>query len=108
MDKIGKYQILAKIGKGGMGIVYRARDPFLAREVAVKVMSEDLCAEPNFQDRFLREARVSVGLKHENIIDVYDLSEDHGLLYLAMEHLEGHDLRTVLSSQKRKIGRAHV
>ena len=73
MDKIGKYNILERIGKGGMGIVYRALDTVLHREVALKIHT--IGPEPDVQsvERFFREARVIASFKHQNIVTVFDL-----------------------------------
>src|SRR6185295_945602 len=78
-DKLGPYEILAQIGKGGMGEVYRARDPRLGRDVAIKVSAE------KFSERFEREARAIAALNHPNICTVYDVGPD----YLVMEYVEG-------------------
>src|SRR6201993_1169067 len=81
--KLGPYEILAPIGTGGMGEVYRARDPRLNRDVAIKVSQE------RFSDRFEREARAVAALNHPNICTLYDVGPD----YFVMEYLEGHTLR---------------
>jgi serine/threonine protein kinase len=78
-DRLGHYEILAKIGAGGMGEVYRARDPRVGREVAIKVSSE------KFSERFDREARVIASLNHPNICQLYDVGPN----YLVMELIEG-------------------
>src|SRR5689334_11075244 len=82
-EKLGPYEILAPIGKGGMGEVYRARDPRLGREVAIKVSSE------KFSERFEREARVIASLNHPNICALYDVGPN----YLVMELIEGESPR---------------
>jgi len=94
--KIGKYEILGKIGKGAMGIVLKARDPLLDRVVAVKTISLDLDLDPEVHTRFLREARAAGHLSHPNIITIYDLGEDRGRAYMVMEFLEGEDLKSRL------------
>lgn len=101
MEKIGKYQILEKIGEGGMGVVYKALDPLLDRVVALKTISSHLDSEPEMRTKFFREGRSAAQLSHKNIITIYDLGEDGGMAYLAMEFLEGEDLRTKI--QKREI-----
>src|SRR6202163_6379 len=82
-DRLGPYEILALIGKGGMGEVYRARDPRLNRDVAVKI------SNAQFTERFTREARAIAALNHTNICHLYDVGPD----YLVMEYVEGQDLR---------------
>src|SRR6202166_247463 len=82
-DKIGPYEILALIGKGGMGEAYRARDPRLNRDVAIKI------SNAQFTERFTREARAIAALNHTNICHLYDVGPD----YLVMEYVEGQDLR---------------
>lgn len=97
MDKIGKYNILERIGKGGMGIVYRALDTVLQREVALK--THTVGAEPDVQsvERFFREARVVASFKHRNIVTLFDLGRDGDKVFIAMELLEGEDLTGVLT-----------
>ena len=96
MNKIGKYNILERIGKGGMGIVYRALDTVLHREVALK--THTVGPDPDVQsvERFFREARVVASFKHENIVTVFDLGRDGDMVFIAMDLLEGEDLTGVL------------
>src|ERR1041385_4757528 len=82
-DKLGPYEILAPIGKGGMGEVFRARDTRLGRDVAIKISSE------RFDERFAREARVIASLNHPNICQLYDVGEN----FLVMELVEGETLK---------------
>jgi tetratricopeptide (TPR) repeat protein len=93
MDNLGRYQLLEKLGQGGMGIVYRAFDTLLQRVVAVKVISTSTEGNPELRDRFFREARAAGQLAHPNIITIYDLGEYDNQPYLAMEYLEGEDLQ---------------
>jgi serine/threonine-protein kinase len=93
LDKIGKYQIIGQIGQGAMGVVYKAMDPFIERVVAVKTMSADLDADPEVRARFFREARSAGQLSHKNIVTIYDLGEEGGKAYMAMEFLDGEDLK---------------
>ena len=93
MAKIGRYELLEEIGRGGMGVVQKAFDPLVGRELAIKVMSESFSTQPNFRDRFFQEARNAGKLNHPNIVTVYDAGEENGRPYLVMEFLEGHDLR---------------
>ncbi|MFV8751955.1 serine/threonine-protein kinase [Nannocystaceae bacterium ST9] len=91
----GRYEILAKLGEGGMGVVYRALQLNLGREVALKLL---LPGEegPETLRRFEREARVASALKHPNVVEIYDVGMDEGLVYLAMELLHGAPLRELL------------
>ena len=92
MNRVGRYEITEKLGQGGMGTVYKAFDPLLTRVVAVKVISGQLDGSPEHRERFFREARAAAQLSHRNIITIYDLGEQDGSPYLAMEYLEGRDL----------------
>ena len=98
LETIGKYKVLGKIGQGSMGVVFKAHDPILNRFVAVKTMSESLDADSEARKRFLREAQSAARLNHPNIVTVYDLGEEQGRVYLAMELLEGQDLRHLIGT----------
>lgn len=91
-ESIGKYEILAELGRGGMGAVYKARDPVLDRFVALKQLSAEVLAEPGMRERFLREARSAARLQHPNIVTVYEFGEVEGTPFIAMELLEGGNL----------------
>jgi Tol biopolymer transport system component len=91
--KLGPYEIVASIGAGGMGEVYRARDPRLGREVAIKVLPAYLCRDPDRLRRFEQEARAAGALNHPNILAVYDVGTHDGAPYLVTELLEGTTLR---------------
>src|SRR5580704_7769038 len=97
-DKLGPYEILAPIGAGGMGEVYRARDPRLGRDVAIKVLPETI-ARGSAWNRFEREARAASALSHPNICAVYDVGEASGRPFLVMELLEGKTLRDFTDKQ---------
>ena len=99
LDRIGKYRVVAKIGEGAMGEVYKAHDPLLNRYVALKTISQSLASDPQFKERFIREAQSAAGLNHPNIITVYDFGEEAGLTYMAMEFLEGIDLREAIRAK---------
>jgi len=92
VNRIGRYEITEPLGQGGMGTVYKAYDPLLARVVAVKVISGQFSSQPDLRERFFREARAVARLDHPNIVTVYDLGEEDGVPYLAMQFLEGQDL----------------
>ena len=97
MATFGRYEILQKLGEGAMGVVYRARDTALGRVVALKTLATD-SAEPDLEERFAREAEAVGRLSHPSIITVYDVGKAEGQLYMAMELLEGEDLRALLES----------
>jgi serine/threonine-protein kinase len=92
----GRYQILGPLGAGGMANVYHARDLNLQREVAIKILRDDLVADAAFQARFLHEARAAANLLHPNIVTVYDFGQDAGRTFMAMEYVQGTDLKTLL------------
>src|SRR5262245_6763481 len=100
IERLGKYQIVEQIGRGGMGAVYTARDPLLKRVVALKVISENVDESDELRARFFREAKACAQLSHPNIITIYDLGEDGGRLFIVMEYLEGEDLRQVISQRR--------
>ena len=91
-ETIGKYEIIAELGRGGMGTVYRAKDPILDRVVALKTVLRDVVGEPGMRERFLREARSAARLQHPNIVTVYEFGEVEGVPFIAMEFIEGIDL----------------
>ena len=95
-QKLGRYQIHGEIGKGAMGVVYRARDPMINREVALKAIplaDEFEGAElEDARSKFFREAEMAGRLSHPHIVTIYDAGEDHGVAYIAMELLRGHHL----------------
>jgi len=95
--KLGPYEIVASLGAGGMGEVYRAKDPRLGREVAVKVLPTYFCRDPDRLRRFEQEARTAGALNHPNIVAVYDVGTHEGSPYLVTELLEGATLRERLS-----------
>jgi serine/threonine protein kinase/Tol biopolymer transport system component len=90
--RLGPYEILAPIGAGGMGEVYRARDSRLGRTVAIKILSEHLSIQPQFRERFEREARAVSSLNHPHICTLHDLGCEGGVDYVVMEYLEGETL----------------
>jgi serine/threonine-protein kinase len=98
---IAGYRIEERVGRGGMGVVYRAEHLNLRRRAAIKIIAPDLAESEGFRERFTREARIAAALQHPNIVTVYDAGEVDGILYLAMQYIEGQDLAAVL----RKDGR---
>jgi len=96
--RLGPYEVLAPIGAGGMGEVYRARDPKLGRDIAVKVLPSATASDPDRRQRFELEARAASALNHPNSLTVYDIGEADGSLYIAMELVEGKTLRELVAS----------
>ena len=97
-ETIGKYKILGFLGQGAMGKVYKAHDPVLGREVAIKTISSIMASDPDLQKRFHREAQAAARLNHPNIITVYEYGEQGDTLYIAMELLEGTDLKASMDA----------
>ncbi len=91
-SSIGRYEIVERVGRGGMGVLYRGRDPVLDREVAIKVMLADLSDDDDARARFFKEARAAARLQHRNIVTVYEFGEADGSSYIAMEFLKGQSL----------------
>ncbi len=96
VETVAHFRIDAKIGEGGMGVVYRATDEKLGRTVALKVLPESFARDDERRSRFLREARVAAGLTHPNVVTVYEVGEAEGRIYIAMELVEGVSLRARL------------
>jgi len=96
--KLGRFELLAEIGRGAMGIVYKAQDPMLERTVAIKTinMGMDKDGAEMYEKRFYQEARAAGGLNHPNIVTVYDIGKTENACYMAMEYIEGPELRTRL------------
>jgi serine/threonine protein kinase len=94
--RIGRFRILDSLGHGAMGIVYRARDESLERDVALKVMSMGLGTDPDARARFKREAQAAARLQHPNIVTIYELGEHEGSPYMVMELMEGLDLQQAI------------
>ena len=96
--RLGPYEIVAPLGAGGMGEVYRAKDAKLGREVAVKVLPETVASDPGRRQRFEQEARSASALNHPNILTIYDIDASDGRTYIAMELVEGRTLRELVAS----------
>jgi predicted Ser/Thr protein kinase len=102
LTKAGRYEIVGELGRGSMGVVYQGYDPIIGRTVAIKTMLTEGLSSQEFQEykaRFQREAQAAGTLAHPNIITVYDFGEDNGVLYLAMEFLEGKSLEAIVQEQ---------
>jgi serine/threonine protein kinase len=98
LDRIGRYKIIAKIGQGGTSHVYKGHDATLDRMVAVKTISADAAEDPTLKKRFEREARSAAGLNHPHIITVFDFGQEGDKLYIAMEFLDGEDLKDAIAA----------
>jgi eukaryotic-like serine/threonine-protein kinase len=96
-----RYELVEQLGKGGMAVVYRARDRMLERQVAVKVLREDYSSDVTFQERFRQEARAAANLSHPNIVTVHDFGLDRGQLFIVMEFVPGTDLKALLHKKVR-------
>src|SRR4030095_14475329 len=94
---LGHYSILEKLGSGGMGVVYKARDEHLHRFVALKVLPESFAADAERLNRFEREARAASALNHPNVITIYDVAQVDAIPYIVMEFVEGRPLRQTIS-----------
>ncbi|HZQ91581.1 MAG TPA: serine/threonine-protein kinase [Terriglobales bacterium] len=101
--KIGRYEIVAELGRGAMGVVYRATDPNIGRTVALKTMRIDAegIDSQELLKRFRQEARAAGVLNHPNVVTIYDAGEHEGLFYMAMEYIEGRTLQTLLAGGRR-------
>jgi beta-lactam-binding protein with PASTA domain len=94
----GRYELLRHIARGGMADVYLARDGLLGREVALKVLFPEFANDPNFVERFRREAQAAANLNHPNIVGIYDWGQERGTYYIVMEHVSGRSMSDVLRS----------
>src|SRR5262245_3602311 len=94
--QLGPYEILSLLGAGGMAEVYRARDPQLNRTIAIKILPETTAADPERRARFEREAQSIAALSHPNIVTIYSVEEADGVLFLAMEYVEGKPLSDLI------------
>jgi serine/threonine-protein kinase len=100
LEKIGRYQILARVGKGGMGVLYRGFDPVLDREVAIKLMLADFSEDAEqMRPRFYREARAAAKLQHRNIVTIFEFAEESNVPYIVMEFLRGTPLGARINTQ---------
>src|SRR5436190_6284779 len=97
--EIAGYRIGPQLGRGGMGVVYKAHHIRLDRSAAVKVLTPALAGNDEFRERFISESQMAATLQHPNVITVYDAGDDQGLLYLAMQFVAGTDLRRLLEME---------
>jgi len=99
---IGKYELQERLGRGGMGEVWKALDTQLQRYIAIKFIRDELQNDPHFIMRFQREAQVIAALKHPNIIEIFDFQTGNPPIYMVMDYVEGHTLREYIHSTARK------
>ena len=90
-ERIGRYRVIERVGRGGMGVVYRARDEAVGRDVALKVLTADVDDDPDIRTRFYREAEAAASLSHPNIITIFDVGEDGDRFFIVMELLRRGD-----------------
>src|SRR3954452_14428279 len=95
-DQLGSYRIEGLLGRGGMGVVYRATDLRLGRQVALKLLAAELTEDGGFRERFLRESRAAASIDHPGVLPVYAAGDVDGLLFIAMRLVRGEDLGAVL------------
>ena len=100
-DTFAEHVIRGVAGRGGMGIVYRATDVTLDREVALKVIAGELSDDAEFRRRFRREFRATASIQHPNVIPIFHAGEEDGLLYVTMRYIDGTDLARLLATRKR-------
>ena len=106
--EIGGYRILNLLGQGGMGVVYLADNVRSGQRVALKVLTPDLARSSGFRERFIREAGYASSMRHPNVIEVYDAGEQDGVLYIAMQFVQGEDLKALLVREGRLDARRAV
>jgi predicted Ser/Thr protein kinase len=104
---VGNYTVEEQIGRGGMGVVYRARDVRLGRQVALKLLSAEMASDVQFRERFLRESRAAASIDHPNVLPIYEAAEVDGELFIAMRYVEGEDLGELLA-RERTLDRARA
>ena len=99
LGRLGHYEVIERIGRGGMGLVLKAFDPGLNRVVAIKVLAPELAASPDARHRFTREVRAAAAVCHENVVTIHAVSEDDGLPYLVMQYVPGQSLQQKIDRQ---------
>ena len=97
----GRYELIEKIGDGGMAVVYKAKDRLLNRFVAIKILKPEFIRDPKFIDSFRRESQAAAGLSHPNIVSVFDVGKEGNIYYIVMELLEGETLSDMIKREGR-------
>lgn len=106
IETLGQYKILEPAGSGALGDVYRARDTRVGRTVAITVVSDQIAANPERREQFLRAARAAAAVSHPNIVTLYEVGEDDGRLYLVYEFVQGQTLKTIIGGRPLNPRRA--
>jgi len=104
--RLSHFRILARIGQGGMGVVYKAEDERLRRPVALKLLPPDFVGDAERRERFLREARAAAAVTHPAIVTIYEVGEEGDEVFIAMEYIEGPTLRALLDEGPRPVEEA--
>src|SRR5499433_4273862 len=102
--KLGRYEIRSQLGAGGMGEVYLAQDTRLDRKVALKILPDEVAADPDRMKRFVQEAKAASGLNHPNIITIYEIDQTDSTPFIATEFIEGSTLRERMQVQPPLLG----
>jgi serine/threonine-protein kinase len=104
--KLSHYEVVEKLGEGGMGVVYKARDLRLDRFVAIKILPGDKAADPDSRKRFMREARAASALNHPHIVTIYDIASEGGTDLIVMEHVDGCSLKALIPDRGLPLNKA--
>ena len=94
-----RYEVIDKVGAGGMSDVYRAKDHILGREVAIKILKQEFSEDATFVAKFRTEAQSAAGLEHPNIVNIYDVGSENGMYFIVMEYVEGITLKTYIEKK---------